>query len=302
MPANIFQLIANNVSIDTFKRVLDSGDDVLSLDVGGETVLITAVKYDRVDFIKAIFKYQKALPLMIDVSDILGNCALHYAAKLNFFYSCKLLLSAKAALYVKDKKGNTPLIIASMKGHADIVDLLAADGDCINETNNEGLTALMYASMSGHTNIAMTLLDAGANMHVKSDLNKWTALSLACTRGHYEMACVLIRSGAYLFDVDSNNITLLMAATMNMNNRVVKLLLDEGVDIDKKDHRQETALMKCVERDNFEAALLILTAGCTSKNDANIDGNTAMDLAIEDGNMHMVELLESFECSSKAKT
>lgn len=50
--------------------------------------------------------------------------------------------------------GNTPLIIASYKGHYDIVNTLIQHRANINHVNVRGKTALMMAAKEGHLNVA----------------------------------------------------------------------------------------------------------------------------------------------------
>ena len=59
----------------------------------------------------------------------------------------KLLLSNQYIdLNIQNKLGDTPLIAASYKGHADVVDLLVAKGADVNVVNNAGDTARKAAN------------------------------------------------------------------------------------------------------------------------------------------------------------
>ena len=61
------------------------------------------------------------------------------------------------------KVGNTPLIVASAKGHVEIVKLLlGVEGIEINQPANNGVTALGLAKQQEHTEIVQLLIAAGA--------------------------------------------------------------------------------------------------------------------------------------------
>ena len=83
------------------------------------------------------------------------------------------LVSAGADLNVQDKKGlkgNTALILASMKGQLKIVDKLLSGGADLNAKNIDGHTALILASIWGRLEVAKALLAAGAELNKKSFL------------------------------------------------------------------------------------------------------------------------------------
>ena len=76
--------------------------------------------------------------------------------------------------------GATSLLVASDRGHLDVVRELLARGAVVDAANNDGATPLIQASWQGHTEVVRALLAAGANKrHVQN--NGATAHSLAGT-------------------------------------------------------------------------------------------------------------------------
>lgn len=65
-----------------------------------------------------------------DVSerDATGNCALHFAADRGLVALARLLLDRGADLHAEDALGNTPLMLAELCDHADMVQLLRERG------------------------------------------------------------------------------------------------------------------------------------------------------------------------------
>ena len=64
---------------------------------------------------------------------------------------------------VRDKYGDTPLIIASRYGHLEIAKFLVGFGANIEATDLYGLTPLIDASWGGHLEIVKLLIESGAN-------------------------------------------------------------------------------------------------------------------------------------------
>jgi len=60
-------------------------------------------------------------------------------------------------------------MIASEKGHIDVVRMLLDAGANVNACNDCRRTALMVASKNGHAEMVRMLLDAGANVNARDD-------------------------------------------------------------------------------------------------------------------------------------
>jgi ankyrin repeat protein len=72
------------------------------------------------------------------------------------------LAEAGANLDVRDRKGNTPLLLAVRNGHADAVRLLAVLGAKLEVADREGRTPLYHAICCGGEKIRDILLEFGA--------------------------------------------------------------------------------------------------------------------------------------------
>ena len=80
------------------------------------------------------------------------------------FSLCATIIMGCASVDIdtKNSKSATALMVASLNGHAEIVQALLAKGVNINIQANDGETALMAASQEGHAEIVKALLAKGA--------------------------------------------------------------------------------------------------------------------------------------------
>ena len=99
------------------------------------------------------------------------------------------LLARGAAVDTADNDGNTPLCIASWKGHLEVVRELLTRGAAVDTARNDGATPLYLASLKGHLEVVRELLARGASRHVLSFAR--SPLQVATSRGHHAIAELL---------------------------------------------------------------------------------------------------------------
>jgi ankyrin repeat protein len=78
-----------------------------------------------------------------------------------------LLIRLGADLNTNSPEG-TALIAASYRGDLNLLNLLLASGAKTDESNDDGVSALMYAAQLNHETIARSLIQHGANKHLRS--------------------------------------------------------------------------------------------------------------------------------------
>ena len=77
--------------------------------------------------------------------------------------AARALLKRHASIELFMDTGETPLYVASMRGHIEMVRLLLAAGAAVDPPTNTGFTALYIAASKGHAAIASALLEHGAD-------------------------------------------------------------------------------------------------------------------------------------------
>ena len=101
-------------------------------------------------------------------------------------------LKAGIDVNIKGRFGVTPLLLATRKGHLDIVKKLVQKGADVNIATKSNYTPLFSASALGHFEIAKFLVLKGANVNVADSFTKTTPLHLAVENERHDLCKLLI--------------------------------------------------------------------------------------------------------------
>ncbi|MEQ6307307.1 ankyrin repeat domain-containing protein [Delftia acidovorans] len=141
----------------------------------------------------------------------------------------------------RDTRGRPGLVAALHQGSLGVFDvLLKSPGIKVNEASQQGETPLMMACIKGHLDLAKELIRRGA------DVNRpgWTPLHYATSADlpkTLDIVKLLLDNSAYI-DADSpNGTTPLMLAAQYSSEAVVDLLIKEGADVILSNQRGFTA-------------------------------------------------------------
>ena len=105
----------------------------------------------------------------------------------------ELLIDWGADVNASDLTGLTPLMGASIGGHAEAARVLLERNARVNAATVDGRTALMYSSMFRHKQVCLTLIAAGASVGAR-DRDGMSAADRARTHGDLEMLALLYRA------------------------------------------------------------------------------------------------------------
>jgi ankyrin repeat protein len=125
--------------------------------------------------------------------------------------------------------GWTPLIYASINGHADVARCLLQRGSRVDAVEMGGCTALYQTAFDGHVEVAEVLLEHGADVRIRA-LDGMTALMQAAAAGHERLVRVLLAHGAPVDDADKGGKTALHHACTKGHAAVVCALVEGGAD------------------------------------------------------------------------
>ncbi len=153
-----------------------------------------------------------------------------------------------------DQTGQTGLLIAIRESSPKVARVLVDSTKIdLNALNTQGESPLMLAALKGQLELAGSMVKKGA------DVNKtgWTPLHYAATTGQLAVIRLLIENHAYIDAESPNGSTPLMMASMYGTPEAVKLLLDEGADPTLKNQQGLTALQFAQRASRPDAAELI---------------------------------------------
>ncbi|OGM46334.1 ankyrin repeat-containing protein [Aspergillus bombycis] len=216
------------------------------------------------------------------------------------------------------RRRSTPIMLAAVCGHKEIVELLVHHGADINREVGV-CTPVLGAIAHAHADVVEYLLITGADLdvilqgfwwynplelaahegHVEVvnvllrhgvDPNKSSPLALAAAMGRVEAARALLEGGASIEERSTNNH---MDAFFNAVDRneatIVGLLIDYGASLERRDDDDMTPLAFAARWKSVKAAEVLLHHGANVN--ALVHGSTALSFAIEEGNVSAVKLL-----------
>ena len=158
----------------------------------------------------------------------------------------------------------SPLHLASLKNHHEIVRLLLENGADIDAIDKNGKTPLNYAMSANSTETIEELIKRGANPDIKDEHGNLPShyLDHLAQRNFSEERFINFLGG----DLNSNiqnryNQTPLHYAARNNSLDTLKFLLEKGDNIEAKDKFGATALFYAINNNRYEAVVLLLKNG-----------------------------------------
>lgn len=312
-----FEAVTNgelNVVLELVDQFLHARDD------HGRTPLLLSAMSDRFDVLKVCLSRGANVSPRDDAT---ASSALHFAAGNGNLRAVKLLLSEGADSGMKDMNGFSPIDVAASKGHLDVVQELFAHGASIRNRSIDRRTILHHAASANAVDIVHFLLSQNDEVAPGVDVldsNGFSSLHVAAQFGYLEVARLLIDAGTNV-NVLSSSITMsddaaeavsdstvesevhettrhespLHLAADNGHDDVVKLLLQsQDVEIDIRNHLEQTPLLVAVSKSYTDIVVLLIQAGANIEASASSDGRTALLMAAMQGSEELVRTLLEF--------
>src|SRR5262249_38973415 len=138
--------------------------------------------------------------------------------------------------------GETVLATCARAGSLEGVKALLARGaDPNGREKLKGQTVLMWAALQKHPDVVRTLVERGADVHLRS-LGGFTPLLFAAQQGDIETAKVLLAAGADINETTPESGSALVVAAASGHEALAIFLLDRGAKPDMADGYGITAL------------------------------------------------------------
>jgi ankyrin repeat protein len=183
----------------------------------------------------------------------------------------------------RDSNGQTPIHIASMSGHLELLMLLKSKRGSLTARDNCGRTAIAWASLRGHTEIVRYLLSQPRVDPTIPDFSKNdTPLHFASSQGHFEVIKVLCE--ALVVNVNVRNklgMTPLAQAAWSGRVSLVKYLRDFGADVNTTDLKGDTPLHYAVQLSHHYLIECLVMEGASILK-RNFEDNSPLDLSRSD--------------------
>ncbi len=162
--------------------------------------------------------------------------------------------------------------------------------------------ALIFAASNRHKDMVLFILDSGVEVNAVGD-NKTTALiSASAVAENDEIIKVLLEKGADVNTFDEEGENAFHKALKSKNNiENIKLLLDYGCDVNSKfSDSEKTPLIYAVIYDDSKVSYLLEKGANVNASDKS--GMTALNYAVKNNNINVVEKLISANADVNAKT
>lgn len=162
-------------------------------------------------------------------SSVLSNVSTDIKAEIfaminekNDLYQLKLLLKKEIDVNIKNNEGQTPLIKAILLNSQSIVQLLIQHGADVNLKSN-GITPLMLAAEKGLPYIAVTLIQANADIDAQATDGMSIAM-MAAREGHADIVELLLSVFVNIKATTIKGVTALSTAQQFEHEEVVQLI------------------------------------------------------------------------------
>lgn len=199
------------------------------------------------------------------------------------------------ALNRQNALGWTPLLIASHRGHMELISTLLANHGRVDVFDLEGRSALHLAAERGYLQVCDALLANKAFINAKSRVGR-TALHLAAMNGFSDLVKFLIQDHGAVIDVLTlRKQTPLHLAAASGQLEICKLLLELGASIDATDDQGQKPIHAAAMNNYSEVAQLFLQKHPSLVMACTKDGNTCAHIAAMQGSIRVIEELMKFD-------
>ncbi|MCD7463130.1 hypothetical protein HAX54_050014 [Datura stramonium] len=256
---------AKNGNSHCISALIEVGADVNRRDSNGDSLMSLAVKSGNLDSIQVLIQSGYTI-------DNSADRFLHYAAAMDRVDLMEILCVGYADIDLNsiDSQGRTPLHIAAIHGHVEVIQFLVSVGSDPDMLDSQGWTPLHFAAHQGHVEAVDFLLNHSTFAKYALTKQGKTAFELAIDKGHSKLYNLLLLGDT------------LHRAARNGDVADIKKCIAEGISVNGKDQNGWTPLHRAAFKGRVEGVKVLVKHG--AKLDVVDDcGYTPLHLAIEAG-------------------
>ena len=202
----------------------------------------------------------------------------------------------KSLALLKDENGNTSVLVATMNGNAEMVQILSPLLDNLNASNHNGLTPLDAAILYGYSDIVKILAPLTHNMD-EPDQKRHSPILKATAEGNAEIVQILVPFAENPNAPHQNGITPIEVAIKQGKTEIVKILAPFLNNLDIPDEDGMTLVMYATLNGRTEIVRILasLTDNPNAPNNKNTyNGLTPLEVAAHEGHTDIVKILAPF--------
>lgn len=187
----LLHVAAYQNDLEIVKQLLEQGADITEQDEQGLTAAHWAALQDNLE----VFQFISSQGGNVLQKSHAGYSPFDLAISKNNQKVVKWLVSQHRDFFINKQgvQGNTPLLLATIFSHDEMVQFLIERGADLETTNDQGLTPLIATVLTNDVEMAKLLVKKGAQIDYNTNMNP---LYLAASNNSIEVARFLIEQGA----------------------------------------------------------------------------------------------------------
>jgi ankyrin repeat protein len=280
-------------SADIAQLLLDNGAEAACQTLQKETPLLLAAKRKHSKVVEVLLQNELTDP---NARDRTGRTPLHWAAENNDPAVAKMLIRRRViCVNTKVDSYSTPLLRAVVRGHEEVLTVIASHETCNFQFDAAHGNPLRIASAQGYEGCLRVLLQKydlqpKRDPRIVSDL-----LCRAAYNGNIEVARLLLeRDDIDVNFSDETSLTALYSATLKGHEAIVRLLLQvSDIQPNKFSGDGQTALFCAVQSGHDDIAKMLLECPAVDPNDGGPQWSeeTPLHAAAHNGSLEIAEML-----------
>jgi ankyrin repeat protein len=188
-------------------------------------------------------------------------------------------------------QNNNSLINAVKSNDLELFSALLNKND-VHQKDEFGKTALAYAAANGNEYMINCILQAGADINARDNLNKTPLMYAVSKAGNLKIVELLLEAGANPSVIDIQHNSVLMYAVLYADLAIVKLLLKKNHNMNLVNHAGLNILNLAITQNaGYEVIKALIDYGCDTESRAFIGGYTSLMHAVYCGRDDVVKEL-----------